>query len=129
MTITRKATETDLGARAVAHYASATTTPGFSNVRARGRIVAYSPVPQVCIETDDGQQIWWRADLTEVVAVAWSIGDVVQSIHTDNAYSRRQPGAWDGPESGVRYSDKEIDNLVAKGTFRVLRQQSDEAKS
>lgn len=59
---------------------------------------------------------------------AWAIGDVVQSIYTDNAYSRRQPGVWDGPESGVRYSDQDIDNLVSNGSFRVLRKQSAEAK-
>ena len=59
---------------------------------------------------------------------AWAIGDVVQSIYTDNAYSRRQPGVWDGPESGVRYADQDIDNLVSNGSFRVLRKQSAEVK-
>lgn len=63
---------------------------------------------------------------------AWSNGDVVQSVHTDNAYSRsdysRETLFWTGPESGVRYTDKEIDALVARGSFRVLRQQSAEAK-
>jgi hypothetical protein len=55
---------------------------------------------------------------------AWDLGDVVQSIHTDNAYSRRLAGWW-GPEN-VRYSDVEIDALITKGVFRVLRKQSAE---
>lgn len=36
-------------------------------VRAFGRVVAYSADPQICIETESGERIWWRAELAEVV--------------------------------------------------------------
>lgn len=31
---------------------------------ARGRIVSYCDAPSVCIETETGEKVWWRADLT-----------------------------------------------------------------
>ena len=35
-----------------------------SDIRAEGRIVGYSAKPMVLIETDDGEQLWWAAELT-----------------------------------------------------------------
>ncbi len=35
-----------------------------SEVRAEGRVIGYSPGPMVLIKTDDGEQIWWGAELT-----------------------------------------------------------------
>lgn len=35
---------------------------------AEGTIVAYCDAPSVCILTDAGERVWWRADLTEPVA-------------------------------------------------------------
>lgn len=32
-----------------------------------GRVVAYCDAPQLLIETEDGEHVWWRADLTELV--------------------------------------------------------------
>lgn len=32
-----------------------------------GRVIAYCHEPQVLIETDDGERVWYRADLTEEV--------------------------------------------------------------
>lgn len=33
---------------------------------AEGRVIAYCDQPQVCIETPDGERIWWRADLAHI---------------------------------------------------------------
>lgn len=33
-----------------------------------GRIIGYCTSPMVCIRTANGQQVWWRADMTEVVS-------------------------------------------------------------
>lgn len=35
-----------------------------SSVRAEGRVISYSATPMVCIETPDGEHIWWAAELT-----------------------------------------------------------------
>jgi hypothetical protein len=37
-----------------------------SDVRAEGRILGYCDAPMVLIEGDDGERVWWRADLTIV---------------------------------------------------------------
>lgn len=50
-----------LGKRASARWAY---PHDLSSIRAEGRVIAYCDAPQVCIETDDGERIWWRADLT-----------------------------------------------------------------
>lgn len=34
-----------------------------SSVRAEGRVIGYSEGPMVLIETDDGEQLWWGAEL------------------------------------------------------------------
>jgi hypothetical protein len=34
------------------------------NAAGRGRVIGYSDSPQVLIETDNGEKVWWRADLT-----------------------------------------------------------------
>lgn len=34
---------------------------------AEGTIVAYCDAPSVCILTDAGERVWWRADLTLAV--------------------------------------------------------------
>jgi hypothetical protein len=39
-------------------------TDSWRGPHARGRIVAYCDVPSVCIETEAGERVWWRADLT-----------------------------------------------------------------
>lgn len=49
-----------------------------------GVIIAYCDVPQVCIETGDGKQVWWRADLAEttgprVTAEPTGLGAVVET--------------------------------------------------
>ena len=31
-----------------------------------GTVIAYCNAPQVLIETENGEQIWWREDLTEI---------------------------------------------------------------
>lgn len=35
-----------------------------SSVRAEGRAIGYSATPMVLIQTDDGEQFWWGAELT-----------------------------------------------------------------
>jgi len=37
------------------------------NFFGEGRVKGYCDAPTVQIETDDGEKIWWRADLCEVV--------------------------------------------------------------
>lgn len=37
------------------------------DTRAEGRAVAFSITPMVLIETDDGEQVWWRHDMAELV--------------------------------------------------------------
>lgn len=81
MSTARKATAGDVGEWAVARYA--VTTPDTTNVRAAGRIVAYSDGPQVCIEVEGYGQMWWQADLTEVTpepAEPRRLGAVVESF-------------------------------------------------
>lgn len=36
------------------------------NVRAEGRVIGFSLEPMVLLETDDGDQLWWAAELVRV---------------------------------------------------------------
>jgi hypothetical protein len=36
-------------------------------IHATGKIVAYCPTPMVCIRTEKGEELWWNADLCEVI--------------------------------------------------------------
>ncbi|VXC07813.1 hypothetical protein [Aeromicrobium sp. 9AM] len=45
--------------RVRARYASRNET------RCVGTIIAYSERPMVCIQTDDGEHVWWVADITD----------------------------------------------------------------
>jgi hypothetical protein len=49
------------GLRARARTAVAHQPP-----HAEGRVIGYSQAPQILIETDDGQRLWWRADLSDL---------------------------------------------------------------
>ena len=40
-------------------------SPMIPEPHAEGRVLAYSIVPMVLIETDEGERIWWRHDLAE----------------------------------------------------------------
>lgn len=51
--------------RAVADQARVRLRYGTGDAFAEGRIISYSNVPTVCIETDDGQRIGWRHDLAD----------------------------------------------------------------
>lgn len=37
------------------------------DTRATGRVIGYVDAPMVLIETPDGERVWWRADLTEIL--------------------------------------------------------------
>ena len=55
---------------AVRHQRRASARWGYphdlSDVRAEGKVIGYSANPMVLIETDNGEQIWWAAELTFV---------------------------------------------------------------
>jgi hypothetical protein len=51
----------DVGKRGVIRWADGTT-------RAEGKIIAHSMVPSVLIETDDGERVWWRHDMGDILA-------------------------------------------------------------
>lgn len=51
----------ETGQRVEAHHASD------SGVHAVGKVIAYTDAPTVVIETDDGRQVSWRADMTQAV--------------------------------------------------------------
>lgn len=53
--------------RAVADQARVRLRYGTGEAFAEGRVLSYSMVPTVCIETDDGRRIHWRHDLAERV--------------------------------------------------------------
>lgn len=46
------------GRRVVAKYG------GGAGTRAVGRVIGYCDAPQFLIEDDNGQRVWWRADMT-----------------------------------------------------------------
>src|SRR5690348_13806251 len=54
-------TSSEIGQQASARWAH---PHDLSEVRAEGKIVAFCDAPQVLIETDAGERVWWRADLT-----------------------------------------------------------------
>ena len=56
------ATANDLDKQARAHYGVGPR----ELIHTQGRIIAYCDAPQVLIETEDGEKVWWRADLTSV---------------------------------------------------------------
>lgn len=37
-----------------------------SDVKACGRIIGYSAKPMVLIQTDNGEQFWWAAELSKI---------------------------------------------------------------
>jgi len=41
---------------------------GVGGINEVGRMIAYCDHPQILIETISGEKIWWRADMSEVVA-------------------------------------------------------------
>lgn len=51
--------------RAVADQATVRLRDGQGNLYAEGRIISYSIVPTVTIETTNGRRISWRHDLAE----------------------------------------------------------------
>lgn len=53
----------DIGKRVRLNWAS----PVDQQPRAEGRLVAHSLVPMVLIETDDGEMVWWRHDMAELM--------------------------------------------------------------
>jgi hypothetical protein len=59
---------TDEAEQAVADQSRIRLRSGQGDTYAEGRIVSYSIVPTVTIETDTGERISWRHDLAEVVA-------------------------------------------------------------
>lgn len=61
----------DEAKRALSERAPARAAWGYphdlSSTRAIGRVIGYSAKPMILIETDDGEQVWWAAELVESV--------------------------------------------------------------
>lgn len=74
----RKAVET--GQRVIARG-------GPGDVHAIGKVIAYSNEPQVCIVTEGGRQVWWRADMTEPDpdAIVWEHPDATTTAAVSDA--------------------------------------------
>jgi len=58
---TKRASRDSIGKRASARWGY---PHDLSDVRAEGVVIAHCDAPQVLIQTDDGEQVWWRADMT-----------------------------------------------------------------
>ena len=48
-------------------------------VAGRGKVIGYCEAPQVLIETEDGEKIWWRRDLTQDITCPHCDGTGVAS--------------------------------------------------
>lgn len=91
-------TEDDLTKHAIARSA------GDHVPHATGQIIAYCAAPMVCILTEDGTHVWWRADLTEVLPEPSPVLGVVTGGHVDPVTGARYwwPAETDAPPDPIR---------------------------